>query len=162
SWPLVRSCHAAGLPASSPEAPTLQNPHMPTLEPPSVRVRGSFLEAIAELRSEGRGVPGDTSMTGMLVLRFADTWETPEGFAAFVGWLRAQAIETTPRADGMVPATELWWLDGDAFLGRLSIRHRLTPSLLEAGGHLGYDVRPSARRRGHATAMLRDALPIAN
>ncbi len=22
------------------------------------------------------------------------------------------------------------------------------------GGHIGYDVRPSARRRGHATAML--------
>jgi predicted acetyltransferase len=29
------------------------------------------------------------------------------------------------------------------------------------GGHIGYDVRPSARRRGHATAMLRAALPVA-
>lgn len=32
---------------------------------------------------------------------------------------------------------------------------------LEAGGHIGYDVRRSARLRGHATAMLRAALPVA-
>jgi predicted acetyltransferase len=34
--------------------------------------------------------------------------------------------------------------------------------LLEMGGHIGYDVRPSARRRGHATEMLRQALTVAN
>ena len=43
----------------------------------------------------------------------------------------------------------------------MSIRHRLTPSLLLMGGHIGYDVRPSARRRGHATLMLAAALPVA-
>lgn len=37
----------------------------------------------------------------------------------------------------------------------------MTPHLREVGGHIGYDVRPSARRRGHATAMLRAALPVA-
>jgi predicted acetyltransferase len=51
---------------------------------------------------------------------------------------------------------------GTEYFGRLAIRHRLTPLLLEAGGHIGYDVRPSARRQGHATAMLRAALPIAH
>ena len=30
------------------------------------------------------------------------------------------------------------------------------------GGHIGYDVRPSARRHGHATEMLRQTLPIAH
>jgi predicted acetyltransferase len=52
-------------------------------------------------------------------------------------------------------------VEGDEFLGRTSIRHRLTPALLEIGGHVGYDVRPSARRRGHATAMLQAALVVA-
>jgi predicted acetyltransferase len=46
-------------------------------------------------------------------------------------------------------------------LGRIAIRHRLTPQLREVGGHIGYDVRPSARRCGRATAMLRAALPVA-
>jgi predicted acetyltransferase len=36
----------------------------------------------------------------------------------------------------------------------------MTAQLCEVGGHIGYDVRPSARRRGHATAMLRAALPV--
>jgi GNAT superfamily N-acetyltransferase len=49
-----------------------------------------------------------------------------------------------------------------AALRRIAVRHRLTPSLREVGGHIGYDVRPSARRRGHATAMLRAALPVAH
>lgn len=39
--------------------------------------------------------------------------------------------------------------------------HRLTAVLLEIGGHVGHDVRPSARRRGHATEMLRQALAVA-
>lgn len=49
----------------------------------------------------------------------------------------------------------------DGYAGRLSIRHRLNDRLRVIGGHIGYDVRPSARRRGHATAMLRVALPLA-
>jgi predicted acetyltransferase len=43
----------------------------------------------------------------------------------------------------------------------LALRHRLNDKLLEVAGHIGYDVRPTARRRGHATAMLREALPHA-
>jgi predicted acetyltransferase len=45
--------------------------------------------------------------------------------------------------------------------GRLDIRHRLTPSLTEVGGHIGYDLRPSARRRGHSTTMLCEGLAVA-
>jgi predicted acetyltransferase len=52
-------------------------------------------------------------------------------------------------------------VDGDEWLGRLSIRHALTPALLELGGHIGYMVRPSARRKGYATQMLTQSLPIA-
>ncbi|MFF1718675.1 GNAT family N-acetyltransferase [Streptomyces sviceus] len=56
--------------------------------------------------------------------------------------------------------TNLWYVEDDTFLGRLSIRHRLTPHLLELGGHIGYVVRPGARRQGHATAMLAAALLV--
>jgi predicted acetyltransferase len=70
-------------------------------------------------------------------------------------------VEDSPRPEGLVPSTTLWWADGDEYLGRIDIRHRLTQHLLDYGGHIGYDVRPSARRRGHATAMLARALPVA-
>jgi predicted acetyltransferase len=60
-----------------------------------------------------------------------------------------------------VPDTVLWFRDGATFIGRTSIRHELTEMLREVGGHIGYDVRPSLRRRGHATEMLRQALPVA-
>jgi predicted acetyltransferase len=55
----------------------------------------------------------------------------------------------------------LWWVNDQEYLGRITIRHRLTDALREEGGHIGYDVRPSARHRGHATAMLAAALPVA-
>jgi len=60
-----------------------------------------------------------------------------------------------------VASTTLWWVDGPEYLGRLAIRLRLTDHRREVGGHIGYDVRPSGRRRGHATAMLRAAPPVA-
>lgn len=116
---------------------------------------------MAEFQSEQRGRPDDDSMVGYEIRRWSPVWVTPDAFAAYVHWLRTQSDEDTPRPDGYVPSTSLWWIDGTEYLGRLAIRHRLTPSLLEEGGHIGYDVRPSARRQGHATAMLAAALPVA-
>jgi predicted acetyltransferase len=134
---------------------------MPELVAPTVEVRSSFLEAMAEFQAEGRGGPGDNSMIGMEIHAYSATWAMVEGFADYVRQLRAQALEDSPRPQGHVPSTTLWYVDGPVYLGRIAIRHRLTPGLREVGGHIGYDVRPSARRRGHATAMLREALPLA-
>ncbi len=117
---------------------------------------------MAEFRGEGRGGPADNTMIGSEIRAFGHSWSSmPDGFAAYVDWLRSQALEESPRPDGYVPSTTLWWVEGEDYLGRIAIRHRLTPQLREVGGHIGYDVRPSARRRGHATAMLRGALPVA-
>ena len=79
----------------------------------------------------------------------------------YVDELIADTREHSPRLPGHVPSTHLWWVDGDRFLGRLHLRHRLTPFLREAGGQVGYHVIPPERRRGQATAMLRAGLPVA-
>jgi predicted acetyltransferase len=57
----------------------------------------------------------------------------------------------------------LWWCEGDTYLGESTIRPDLTPALgshpypglpLHLHGHVGYDIRPSARRQGHGRALL--------
>jgi predicted acetyltransferase len=134
---------------------------VPRFQAPDVNVHRSFLAAMAEFQAEGRAAEADDSMVGGEIRRWSADWHDPATFAAYTAALRADALEETPRPDDWVPCTTLWWVDGDDYLGRLAIRHRLTPHLLEEGGHIGYDVRPTARRRGHATAMLAAALPVA-
>jgi predicted acetyltransferase len=134
---------------------------MPALSQPTTAVHGSFLRAMAEFQAEGRGTPDDNSMVGREIATYGEHWHDPAEFARYVADLRAQALEETPRPAHFVPSTTLWWIEDSRYLGRIAIRHRLTPFLLEAGGHIGYDVPPSARRSGHATAMLAAALPVA-
>lgn len=100
-------------------------------------------------------------MLGREIYEHACRWADPAEFASYARRLRADAQEESPRPDGYVPATTLWWVNDEVYLGRLTIRHRLTTHLRDVGGHIGYDVRPSARRRGHATAMLAAAFPVA-
>ena len=134
---------------------------MPLLSLPTVEVAESFRAAMAEFVAEGRGGLDDESMIGFEVRTFGPTWDDPAAFAEFVRLLREQADEDAPRPARLVPCTTWWWVDGDEYLGRIALRHRLNERLLELGGHIGYDVRPSARRRGHATAMLATVLPYA-
>jgi len=49
----------------------------------------------------------------------------------------------------------------DDLVGRGSFRHALSEQLLRVGGHIGYAVRPQFRRRGFATAILRQSLAVA-
>lgn len=130
---------------------------MPELVLPTTSVRVSFLEAMDEFVAEG----ADNSQTAAWIEHNAPRWQDPAAFEAFVEAVRADALEETPRPERHVPCTTLWWVDGEDYLGRLAIRHRLTDFLLEVGGHIGYDVRPTRRREGHATAMLRQSLPWA-
>jgi predicted acetyltransferase len=131
---------------------------MPELVLPTTTVRESFLEAMDEFVAEG----AEFSQTAAWIEHNAPGWTDPDTFATFVTAVRADAAEDNPRPEWHVPCTTLWWVDGTDYLGRIAIRHRLNDFLLDVGGHIGYDVRPTRRREGHATAMLQDALPWAH
>ena len=50
--------------------------------------------------------------------------------------------------------------DDKKILGAIDIRYELTEYLLKYGGHIGYGIRPTERKKGYATEMLKLALDI--
>lgn len=133
---------------------------MAELRVPEVSLRPSYLSAIAEFAAEGCGAPGDRSHTARQIRTWSGIWESDEGFSTFVEELRAESDPRRARPRGLVTSTTWWWVEGDEYLGRIALRHRLNKELLEVAGHIGYEVRPSARRRGNATEMLAALLPL--
>lgn len=75
-------------------------------------------------------------------------------FAAFLQTLR-DASNRAKVPPGRVPMSDYWLIDRDAYIGRLSLRHELNRALLLWGGHIGYQIRPSKRRRGYGKEILR-------
>ncbi|HEU4948580.1 MAG TPA: GNAT family N-acetyltransferase [Kribbella sp.] len=131
---------------------------MPQLVLPTVAVHRSYLAAWDELE------PGEERWMGAHGV--SEDWtreevEDPVEFARLVAAIRRGSDPATELPADMVHHTVLWFVEGTEWLGRLSIRHSLTAALLEIGGHIGYVVRPSVRRRGYATDMLIQSLPFA-
>ncbi|MNJ63598.1 hypothetical protein D3C77_595130 [compost metagenome] len=61
--------------------------------------------------------------------------------------------------ENKVNSSTFWLVNQDRrLLGVINIRHRLNNNLLEIGGHIGYGIRPSERKKGYATELLRLAL----
>lgn len=50
--------------------------------------------------------------------------------------------------------------DEKRILGAIDIRYELNDYLLQYGGHIGYGIRPTERRKGYASEMLKLALDI--
>jgi len=120
---------------------------------PSARYRDTYLDALGEFHREGRYFLFEIEATA------AD-------FGRYVDGLLAE--ETPPAFSARVPVTYCWLMDGTSesdpdaqYIGYVSIRHRLDDYLLRLGGHIGYAIRPSRRRRGYGTDILRLALPKA-
>lgn len=75
----------------------------------------------------------------------------PDGrnFAAYL-----RQLDRFSRGTGRLPShvpMSVYWLvrDGERILATCYLRWRLTPSLQIEGGHIGYKVRPSERRKGY-------------
>ncbi len=77
---------------------------------------------------------------------------------SYEAWLRKIASAQTSAPPGFVIADTYFAVVDGRIVGTIQVRHSLTENLLQSGGHIGYGVRPTERRKGYATQMLTLAL----
>jgi predicted acetyltransferase len=67
------------------------------------------------------------------------------------GWEKGKDLP-----DGWVSESAFWLIrDDNVILGTSYLRHKLNDNLRKLGGHIGYRIRPSQRRKGYGTAILK-------
>ncbi len=109
---------------------------------PALRLEGEFIAMVNEYLEAGEQKDG-----GLFE-------QAVDDFAGYVTGLLDHA-EGNNLPEGWVPGSAYWLVeDGCLLIGLSSLRHRLTPGLKQRGGHIGYYIRPSQRRKGYGTVIL--------
>jgi predicted acetyltransferase len=110
------------------------------LSEPVPELKDAFLEMVVECQASG--------------MRYAHHQLAQNDFAAYLAQVDAMrcGLALPP---GWVPMTTFWLVqDGAQVLGESRLRHVLNPALEVEGGHIGYMIRPAARRQGYGTLIL--------
>ncbi|KAA1421513.1 GNAT family N-acetyltransferase [Nocardioides humilatus] len=123
---------------------------MTALVLPDVRWFPSWAATVVDFGDGVRHGSGDWNLPAPLE-------PTEESCAEFVAVLAAKSSADVE--SGRVASTYFWITAGDGgpddeVIGFLNLRHELNDWLREEGGHIGYSVRPSHRRQGHAVRAL--------
>lgn len=111
----------------------------------------SMREAIADYRRECLAYGSSMDGCGSL-----ERMEDPDEWFRQVQDLTNE--QTVP--EGWVRSTQFVLISENRVLGVLQVRHSFNDFLRLYGGHIGYSVRPTERRKGYATLMLQKALPF--
>ncbi len=90
-------------------------------------------------------------------LAASDEIDSPNGFSDWVSRLERASL---PGAESSLRCMCRWIVEHGAVLGGIALRYG-DDDLVEKIGHIGFGVRPSARRRGVATWALGELLRVA-
>lgn len=82
------------------------------------------------------------------------------GFRTYEEYLKA--LDERIQGKGQwVPSSHYFLVnDVNQIVGMIDIRHELNEYLRTIGGHIGYSIRPSERKKGYASYLLKEALII--
>lgn len=116
-----------------------------TFEEPHSALRDSYRELVNEFLRAGETLVPFT-------LSFAN-----DDFEAFLAQLE-DCRKGVGIPSGFVPHSTYWLVSDGTVVGVVNIRHSLTDALRHFGGSIGFGVRPSMRRNGFASELLRRAL----
>lgn len=78
----------------------------------------------------------------------------------YAAWVRKIHENALSHGDEWGPSLHYLCFDGDRLVGLLGVRYGLSERLTNIYGDIGYGVRPSERKKGYATEMLRYGLSV--
>lgn len=113
----------------------------------------SLLTPTTDLQEEYLDFYNEWKDSGETMIPWVIT-KDPSNFPAMVQEL-LDAHNGINLPDSWVPDSTYWLVTHhNRIVGAVNIRHSLTEHLFNAGGHIGYGIRPSERRKGYATKLL--------
>ena len=119
---------------------------------PNIDYKDKAVEYIREFQEYGSEINGSRSLDRFLRESTYEAWLNKI--------LRDMDIANIPASKA--PALTYFYIreEDDKIVGMVNIRLALNDFLRTEGGHIGYSVRPTERRKHYATQMLTSALKV--
>lgn len=115
---------------------------MPHLQRPSLDLIPSFIDRLREQIKAGKPIRTEEEI--------AEIEKDPDK--------ALQKYLSLIPEEGRLPAINLWYVEENQFIGRLSIRTQLNEDFAIFGGNIGYSITVNEQGKGHGTHMLWDGL----
>ena len=114
-----------------------------------------LIDPSVELESKYGAMIKDWESTGEQLVPFVLRYDYSD-FQAFITQMENETKGLFYQHEHvMVPHSTYWLMDEDQnIVGVSNLRHKLNEALRKVGGHIGYGIAPSHRRKGYATLIL--------